>query len=373
MALNLAHNEAFYPPAPGCLAVHHEMTGDTLRRYAPNFAANEPSPLTVRLAQLCAVDVDRVICGGAGSLGLLSDVFATLHPGDAVAVPEGAWPQYAAEAAKVHARVITYRVYDFGNRFVADPDGLLALAEAGTPIRLVLLTSPANPTGEAFPVDRVGEVARAFPNATVFADLVYTGCADDPPDWTAWAALTRRHPNLITLYTFSKAFALAGGARTGWMIVGDAHDELVARGVPYLGYNRTAELTCIAALDDPGYYERMRLIMAEERRRFASVLSLAGPDGTAAAYASGGNFVPVRFTDAVSVSLARTALAAAEIKIKWLSGGLTRITLGTPEQNGLLLRTLVHALARLGAPVPPHRGDLIPAYQLAAAGNGSPQ
>lgn len=370
MTLNLAHNEAPYDPAPGCLAVHHGIAADTLRRYSPSFGSGGHSPLAVRLAALCAVDVDRVVLG-AGAEGLLSAVFATLRRGDVVALPDGSWPHYRALAAQVGARVAAYPVQDLGDRFEADVDGLLALAGLGAPIRLLLIASPANPTGELFPVERVAEVARAFPDAVVAADLAYTGCGDEPPDWTAWAALTRSLPNLLVLHTFSKAFALAG-LRVGWEIAGAGLDDLVTRGVPYLGYNHASELTAIAALDDPGYYAAQRAVMAEERLRYYRALPLAGPDGAVQVYRSGGNFLPVRFSPA-ALPVVHDALAVADIVIKWLPDGLTRITLGTPEQNATVLRVLVRALS--GLPERPtrqgRRADLIPAYQLVAATNGS--
>jgi histidinol-phosphate aminotransferase len=118
-------------------------------------------------------------------------------------------------------------------------------------VRVLLLASPANPTGNLFPLDRLSEVLTAFQTSTVIMDEAYLGLGDTPPILDETPAFTDAHPNLLVIRTFSKADSLAG-MRIGYAIAGDELTSFRRRTTRYLGYPRPAEVAALAALNDPG-------------------------------------------------------------------------------------------------------------------------
>lgn len=77
-------------------------------------------------------------------------------------------------------------------------------------IKLLLLTSPGNPTGKLISPSSVLEVlaqTRSFWNGVVVLDEAYV---DFSPPGTSLCTAVTQYPNLVVLQTLSKAFGLAG-------------------------------------------------------------------------------------------------------------------------------------------------------------------
>ena len=92
---------------------------------------------------------------------------------------------------------------------------------------VVFVCSPNNPTGNVPPAETIHElVARG--TTLVVVDEAYIEFGGD-----SVAPLVRRHPNLVVVRTFSKAFALAG-ARVGYCLASpDLVDDLRRVRLPY--------------------------------------------------------------------------------------------------------------------------------------------
>src|SRR4051812_30779128 len=325
MTLDLAHNTNPYGPAPGVLAALNGLTPADLYEYPPSFTTGGPSLLTKALATLCRVPVERIILDG-GAEGLLKGVLHHLvRPGERVALPSVAWPYYRDLIAEVGGVAVTYPVIAYGDEYVVDVEALLALADTG--IRVVLLASPANPTGNLFPVDRLAEVLTVFRESIVIMDEAYLGLGDAPPAPAELPVFTDRHPNLLVVRSFSKADSLAG-MRIGYAVAGDGLVGFRHRTARYLGYPRPAEVAALAALGDPGHRERVRQAMVADRHLITEALTLF--EGVTV-YRSHGNFVLIRFPRHALASI-RADLAAADILVKWLTEDefldCARITIG---------------------------------------------
>jgi histidinol-phosphate aminotransferase len=359
MTLDLAHNTNPYGPAPGVLTALAELSAADLYEYPPSFTTGEPSLLAQTLAKLCAVPIERIILDG-GAEGLLKGALHHLvRPGDRVALPSAAWSYYRDLIREVEGVAVEYPVTPFGDEYVVDIESLLALAD--TDVRVLLLASPANPTGNLFPLDRLSEVLTAFQQSTVIMDEAYLGLGDTPPVLDETPALTDAHPNLLVIRTFSKADSLAG-MRIGYAIAGDGLTSFRRRTTRYLGYPRPAEVAALAALNDPDHREWVRRAIDADRHLITTTLTMF--DGVTV-YRSYANFVLVRFPRYMMTPI-RTALTATDITVKWLSepefADCIRITIGTHEHVCAILRVLVRILARTNAPAVPHRGNMIPAY-----------
>jgi histidinol-phosphate aminotransferase len=119
-----------------------------------------------------------------------------------------------------------------------------------------------------------------------------------------------------------------------------------------LGYNILSEQLALAALRDKAYYQSLASTTAKERQRYYEFFKTVE---RCRAYWSDANFVLVEIPNEDSEPLKRH-LDKAGICIKFFSGkefpGFVRITVGTPDQNSLL----IHEMEKYFS----HRNALIP-------------
>jgi histidinol-phosphate aminotransferase len=205
-AFKLSSNENPFDPLPAVVEVLRDAM--QLNRY-PDAAAVE---LRGILAEKFGVTADEVHVG-AGSVAILSQLFlAAARPGDEIV--------YAWRSFEAYPGLVTVTGADsvqVPNR----PDGghdLVAMAAAITDrTRLVVVCSPNNPTGEIVTTHEFEAFMAEVPETVlVLLDEAYAEFVTDP-DAVNGESLLERHPNLVVLRTFSKAYGLAG-LRVGYAI-----------------------------------------------------------------------------------------------------------------------------------------------------------
>jgi histidinol-phosphate aminotransferase len=353
-AISLAHNTNPYGCAPGVRDVLARLAHGDLHRYPRSFYDDCPSPLIAWVARDFAVDPSLVALAlGAGEILKLA-MHLYLRPGETVALPGVAWPQYHVWASWARARTVGYPLVEIPPEagaggvatFAVDVDALLRL-RTQVPVRVLLLASPNNPTGDVFPAERLDEVLHAYRDAVVILDEAYAGCGDVHPDETAMPGLTDRHPNLMRVRTCSKADGLAA-LRIGYAVLGAGLADFAEFTSRYLGFPEFLEEAAVAALDDLDHRERVRVGMVGEREQMYRALA---PFDQAAVYRSHGNFTFVRFSPDV-VAPVCDALRTARIRFKWLTDPdcCARVSLGRPDENAAVRSVLVDTLSRLSAP-----------------------
>ncbi len=234
----MASNETPYAPLPAVReAVAEALSG--VNRYP------DPSNTQLRRALSDRYDVPAGrIAIGNGSCDIL------LAAGEALLEPEAelvyAWPSFSMYphlAATSGARAIAVPLND---RHEHDLEAMLREVTVAT--RLVIVCNPNNPTSTALALDDIAAFVDAVPNhAAVILDEAYCefNLLDDPD---ASVALLDRHPNLVLLRTFSKAYGLCG-LRVGYGLCGSAEfrDAVDAVRQPFY-CNVAAQAAAIAAL-----------------------------------------------------------------------------------------------------------------------------
>jgi len=150
------------------------------------------------------------------------------------------------------------------------------MAAAVTPrTRLVFVCSPNNPTGTVVTRAELERfLAAVGPDVVVAFDEAYREFVTDP-DAADGLALIDRHPNLVVLRTFSKAYRLAG-MRVGYA-VGSAEVATALRKVcsPF-SVSSIAQAAAIAALGDKDNLLAACAEVIEERVRVRDALLEAG-------------------------------------------------------------------------------------------------
>lgn len=205
----LASNESPWPPAPQVLEAAAKAAAHANRYPDPsNFALRDA------LSRRYGVPANRIAVGNGSVDLLMAAGEALLEPGAEVVY---AWPSFSVYPHLPAASGATAIAVPLDDAFRHDLGAMASEITAAT--RLVLVNNPNNPTSTALPLDEITAfVERVPPHVCVILDEAYIefNLLDDPD---ASVDLLDRHPNLVLLRTFSKAFGLAA-LRVGYALCG---------------------------------------------------------------------------------------------------------------------------------------------------------
>jgi aspartate aminotransferase len=163
-----------------------------------------------------AVTPDRVVVVPGGKPVMFFAILALVDEGDEVIYPDPGFPIYESMASYVGGKAVPCPVRQ-ENGFRLDPDELAGLVTPRT--RLVILNSPANPTGGVSTRDdleRIAAVAREY-DFTILADEIY-GRILYEGEHVSIASLSGMADRTIVLDGFSKTYAMTGW-RLGYAIL----------------------------------------------------------------------------------------------------------------------------------------------------------
>lgn len=213
--LHLAGNEGVGPD-PELLARLAALGPEPLRRY-PDGAA-----LRRQIAEGLSLEAEQVLLTAGGDEGIDRICRWAMREGGRAILP---WPGFEMtrrylENLPVEIDAVPWTEYEYPLEEV--------LAKVTPETRLIVVTSPNNPTGGVARAGALRQLAYAAPQAKLLVDLAYAEFADE--DLTT-AAL--EIPQAVIVRTFSKAWGLAG-CRIGYLLSGVGNiDALSAVGGPY--------------------------------------------------------------------------------------------------------------------------------------------
>jgi histidinol-phosphate aminotransferase len=321
-AIKLASNENPFDPLP---SVRTKLTdaSSLLNRY-PDHRATE---LRQALATRHGLAVDQVTVG-CGSVGLLQQILLSyVDPGDDVVY---AWLSF--EAYPIYTTVVG------GNSVqvpLVDQKFDMAAIEAAITARtkVVLITSPNNPTGTTVTHDEMVSLLNAAPDGCLVvldeAYVEYITTSDAPRA----LELLAKYPNLLVLRTFSKAYGLAT-LRVGYAF---AHPDVIAAVdktlIPFAvnGIGQAAALASLVAGDELA--ARVAATLAE-RDRVVAALTAAGH--TVADAQANFVWMPV----GAAASALTLALETCGIVTRPFPGVGVRVTIGSAAENDLFLEAM---------------------------------
>jgi histidinol-phosphate aminotransferase len=265
-AIKLASNEVSLPPSRAVLEAIAEAAAGA-NRY-PDLAV---TGLTGRLAEVLGVAPERIAVG-CGSVSLCQQlVQATCRqPDDEVVF---AWRSFEAYPIVTQIGGATAVTVGLDSEFRHDLDAMAAAVTERT--RLVFVCSPNNPTGTTVSRAELERfLAAVGPDVVVALDEAYHEYVTDP-DVVDGLTLVDRHPNLVVLRTFSKAYRLAA-LRVGYA-VGSVEVATALRKVcsPF-SVSTVAQAAAIAALADADNLLASCAEVVEERVRVRDALVAAG-------------------------------------------------------------------------------------------------
>ncbi len=326
-AFKLSSNENPFPPLPAVLEAVAEAS---VNRY-PDGAA---TALRARLADRYSVTPDEIQVG-AGSVSILQQLIqAAAGPGDEVLYAWRSFEAYPGLVTVSGATSIRVPLRAGGAQDAThDLDAMAAAVTDRT--RVILICTPNNPTSTIVTgADFEAFMAKVPDTVLVLLDEAYREFVTDPAAVDG-IPLLGRHPNLVVLRTFSKAYGLAG-LRVGYA-VGPAYilDAARATAVP-LSVTEPAQRAALAALDnEPELLDRVA-VLVERRSEVELGLAERGWTGDRAIPAAQGNFVWLPTGE--QTAAAADILEANGIVARVFPPEGIRVSIGEPESVETLLR-----------------------------------
>jgi aspartate aminotransferase len=269
----------------------------------------------------------QIIVTPGSTQALLAVMLATCDPGDELLLPEIHWPMYAQAAAVAGVRV---RFYPLGAGARVEA---ACVAEGITPAtRLVVLNSPANPTGavaERAEVRALVKLAheRGFflISDEAYECFVYEGihvCAAAEEQ-----ALGYSPPRVFTVNTFSKSHAMTG-LRLGYVVAPDtqlAEAIIHIQEASIVAPSTPVQWAGIAALEDTAFVQGAReQLRATRDRGFATLRDVLLPFPSAGWYA----LVSIASTGMSSESFAEALLETHSVSV---APGSAFVPIGAPD------------------------------------------
>jgi aspartate/methionine/tyrosine aminotransferase len=216
-----------------------------------------------RDAYRCEVDPGRIIVTTGSSGAFILAFLAMFEPGDRVAVTVPGYPPYRHILTALGCEPVLIETSS-ENRHALTGEALLAVHRK-TPLKGVLVGSPANPTGTMMSREALTALIAAAEGAGIrfISDEIYHGLDYAFPAVSA----AQLSPHALVINSFSKYFCMTGW-RVGWMVA----PEPLVRPIERLQQNLAisvptlSQIAAEAAFDGAAEMEAIKRGYVENRR-----------------------------------------------------------------------------------------------------------
>ena len=191
----LADGHHGYTPANGILPLREAVAADVAERRG------------------VAVDPDDVVVVPGGKVTLFFDALMFGEPGAEILYPNPGFPIYESAIAFSGATPVPIPLHE-ETGFSFNPDEVLGKITPRT--RLIILNSPANPTGGVVPrreLDRLAAGLEAHPRVAILSDEIYSRLVYGAHEHVTLLGYPALRDRVIMLDGWSKTYAM-----TGWRI-----------------------------------------------------------------------------------------------------------------------------------------------------------
>ncbi|MFT5389901.1 MAG: aspartate aminotransferase [Gammaproteobacteria bacterium] len=239
-----------YTPSPGVPAVREAVAAD-IAKY-----------------RNVEVNPNRIVVVPGGKVTMFFAILMFGEPGAEILYPNPGFPIYESMINFTGAKAIpTPLLEDKGFSF--DADEVLSLITPNT--RLLIVNSPANPTGGTVPkeeIDRLVAGLAEHPHVAVLSDEIYSRMTYDGREHVSLLNYPELEDRLILLDGWSKTYAM-----TGWRMGYGVWPEAIVESASRLAVNchscvnASAQFAGIAALEGPQQAADDMVLAFDERRK----------------------------------------------------------------------------------------------------------
>ena len=241
-----------YTPAGGILPLRQAVVDELDQRYG------------------LAIDPGRVLIVPGGKVTMFFAVLMFGEPGVEILYPNPGFPIYESIIAYSGATPVPIPLRE-EDGFAASPEEVLSLITPRT--RLVILNSPANPTGGVMPaeaMDRLAEGLARHPRVAILSDEIYSRLLFDGREHCSMLRYPELADRLILLDGWSKTYAM-----TGWRLGYGIWPESLIEPATRLAINchscvnAATQYAGVAALEGPQDFVDGMAAAFSERRALA--------------------------------------------------------------------------------------------------------
>ena len=273
----------------------------------------------------------RNIFVGNGSDEAIDILFRSFcNPGvdNVILVP----PTYGMYEVSANINDIQARKVNLTEDYQLNLEGIAEAIDKNT--KLIFICSPNNPTGNSINRDDIQTLLANF-NGIVVVDEAYINFSRQK----SFIQELTECANLVVMQTLSKAWGLAG-LRVGMAFASEEIIEVMNKVKPPYNVNESSQQLALAALANVGQVNEWIKETLTQRDRL--VLQLKDFEFVVDIYPSDANFILVKTTNANGIYdyLVKQGIIVRNRSKVELCEGCLRITVGTPDENTILLEAL---------------------------------
>lgn len=286
--------------------------------------------LKVRLSELKNIQPSQFFIGNGSDEPIDLLIRACCEPNqDSILITE---PTYGMYRVCADINAVRVQCVPLLPDFQLDTEQILGSITPST--KIIFLCSPNNPSGNLLERARIEKIIQRF-NGLVVIDEAYIDFAND----RGFVSELSRYSNLVILQTLSKAWGLAGLRLGICMAPEEIINVLNKIKYPYNINVLTQQLACDTLLTSDQMRSRVALILLEREKLRAALSSLKL---VIKIFPSDANFLLVQVQHAKSVHqrLLKKGIVVRDRSSAPGCEECLRITVGTPEENEVLINAL---------------------------------
>jgi aspartate aminotransferase len=221
-----------------------------------------PAPGIAGLREAVAADIERlrgvrvdpgnIVCVPGGKVTMFFAIMMFGEPGAEIMYPNPGFPIYESVINYSGAKAVPIPLLE-ENDFSFDAEEVLSLITPAT--RLMIINTPANPTGGAVPraeMDKLAAGLEAHPHVAILSDEIYGQMTYDGLEHVSLLEYEHLRDRLILLDGWSKTYAMTGW-RLGYALWPDSLVDMATRLAIncHSCVNAATQFAGIAALEGP--------------------------------------------------------------------------------------------------------------------------
>ncbi|WP_342331190.1 histidinol-phosphate transaminase [Pedobacter sp. FW305-3-2-15-E-R2A2] len=293
-----------------------------------------PDPLQLdlkdALSKIKGVPIENTFLGNGSdeAIDLLFRAFCEPGKDNVIILP----PTYGMYEVSANINNVEVRKVNLLPSFQLDLEKVAEAIDENT--KLIFICSPNNPTGNSIIRTDIETVLANF-NGLVIIDEAYINYAKQR---TFIPELTE-YPNLVILQTFSKAWGLAA-LRLGMAFAARPVIDILNKVKPPYNINQATQDLALKALENIGQVNEWIKVTVSERDSLSQ--ELAQLPLVKKVYPSDANFILIEVIDALKTydALVEQGIIVRDRSKVTLCEGCLRITIGTTQENQILLEAL---------------------------------
>ena len=343
-------DEKFESAAPIFLDANENALGSPLSNMVQVDYNRYPDPhqrdIKTQLSKLKNVDENQIFIGNGSdeAIDLLFRIFCIPQKDNVIICP----PTYGMYSVSATINDIAIRKTLLTDDFQLDVEGIKKQIDKNT--KLIFVCSPNNPTGNLIHKEDIRALCSFF-DGIVVVDEAYIDFAENANEVSFINDLSD-FPNLVVLQTLSKAWGMAG-VRLGMAFASAEIMEYYRRTKPPYNVNMLTQKIVSKALNlSPNVQQAIEVLNFERKRLIDELRNTDKFDFIEKVYDSSTNFILVKlkYQDKVeevyNFLIQHNEIVVRNRSKEPLCEGCLRVTIGTPEENELLLKTLERYTAK---------------------------